>query len=100
MLDEFNEYRPYSSILQFRQEIGKYVSEEEVAGYEKYLYVPIDPTQADEATLQQLPGVSADIAAELVASVPFSDANALIAELGRFVAADQAAAAAAFVKTA
>ena len=30
MLDEFNEYRPYGSILQFRQEIGKYVDASQV----------------------------------------------------------------------
>jgi len=100
MLDEFNEYKPYSSIVQFRAEIGKYVSEEEVAGYEEYLFVPIDPTQADEETLAQLPGVSADKAAELVKSVPFADAAALIAALGAIVSADQATAAAAFIATA
>ena len=100
MLDEFNEYKPYSSIVQFREEIGKYVSEEEVAGYEDYLFVPIDPTQADEATLAQLPGVDADEAAELAKGVPYADAAALIAALGSYVSADQATAAAAFIATA
>ena len=100
MAGEFNEYRPYASVLEFRQEIGKYVSEEEVAEYEKYLFVPVDPAQADEATLQQLPGVSADDAAELVKSGPFADAAALLTALEAYVSADQAAAAAAFIKTA
>jgi len=31
MLREFLEYRPYISIQQFRQEIGKYVDEAQVA---------------------------------------------------------------------
>ncbi len=100
MLDEFNEYKPYSSIVQFREEIGKYVSEEEVAGFEDYLFVPVDPTQADEATLGQLPGITADEAAELVKGVPYADAAALIAALGSYVSADQATAAAAFIATA
>ena len=36
MTHEFEEYRPYMSIAQFRKEIGKYVDEEEVARYESY----------------------------------------------------------------
>lgn len=39
MLREFKEYRPYSSIEQFRREIGKYVSKEEVARFERYVAV-------------------------------------------------------------
>ena len=37
MAHEFEEYRPYSSIEQFRQEIGKYVDEAEVARLEQYV---------------------------------------------------------------
>jgi len=37
MAHEFEEYRPYSNIEQFRREIGKYVDEEEVARLEKYV---------------------------------------------------------------
>jgi len=37
MLREFKEYRPYTDIEQFRREIGKYVSEEEVARFERYV---------------------------------------------------------------
>jgi DNA uptake protein ComE-like DNA-binding protein len=32
MLREFLEYRPYTTMAQFRKEIGKYVDEKEVAG--------------------------------------------------------------------
>jgi DNA uptake protein ComE-like DNA-binding protein len=39
MLHEFKEYRPYTSIEQFRREIGKYVNNEEVARLEKYVSV-------------------------------------------------------------
>jgi DNA uptake protein ComE-like DNA-binding protein len=39
MLREFKEYRPYKQIEQFRREIGKYVSKEEVARFERYVTV-------------------------------------------------------------
>jgi len=39
MLREFKEYRPYTSIDQFRREIGKYVDKAEVARLEKYIVI-------------------------------------------------------------
>jgi DNA uptake protein ComE-like DNA-binding protein len=39
MAHEFEEYRPYSSIEQFRRELGKYVDEAEVARLEQYVSV-------------------------------------------------------------
>ena len=39
MLREFKEYRPYTSIEQFRREIGKYVDKKEVARLEKYIVI-------------------------------------------------------------
>lgn len=40
MLHEFKEYRPYSSIEQFRREIGKYVDKAELARLELYVAKP------------------------------------------------------------
>jgi DNA uptake protein ComE-like DNA-binding protein len=40
MASEFREYKPYKSINQFRFEIGKYVSKQQVAFYEAYVFVP------------------------------------------------------------
>ena len=37
MLREFKEYRPYTTIEQFRKEIGKYVDKKEVARLERYV---------------------------------------------------------------
>lgn len=37
MAHEFEEYRPYSNIEQFRREIGKYVDDAEVARLEQYV---------------------------------------------------------------
>jgi DNA uptake protein ComE-like DNA-binding protein len=39
MRHEFEEYRPYKSIEQFRREIGKYVDKNEVARLEQYVLV-------------------------------------------------------------
>jgi hypothetical protein len=36
---EFEEYRPYSNMAQFRREIGKYVDEREVARLERYVAI-------------------------------------------------------------
>ena len=37
LVHEFEEYRPYTSMEQFRGEIGKYVDEDEVARLETYV---------------------------------------------------------------
>ena len=39
MLREFKEYRPYTSMEQFRREIGKYVDKNEVARLEQYVMI-------------------------------------------------------------
>lgn len=39
MAHEFEEYRPYTNIEQFRREIGKYVDEAEVARLEQYVTI-------------------------------------------------------------
>jgi DNA uptake protein ComE-like DNA-binding protein len=39
MEHEFEEYRPYRAMEQFRREIGKYVDEEEVARLERYVEI-------------------------------------------------------------
>ena len=39
MQHEFEEYRPYRNIEQFRREIGKYVDQAEVARLERYVTI-------------------------------------------------------------
>jgi DNA uptake protein ComE-like DNA-binding protein len=97
MVREFFEYRPYLSIQQFRREIGKYVSQDQVAAYEQYVFVPIDPNNADADTLQQLPGVDASIASQLAAGRPYATADAFLTNLGQYLAPDQVAAARAYL---
>ena len=52
MIHEFEEYRPYASIVQFRKEMSKYVDDATIAEYERFVFVPVDANQADAATLQ------------------------------------------------
>ena len=78
MVHEFEEYRPYTSIAQFRREIGKYVDEDVVAGYEEYVFVPISLEASDAETVMQLPGVSAEEAQELVDGQPYASADAFL----------------------
>ena len=91
MVHEFEEYRPYKSILEFRKEIGKYVDQNQVAEYEKYIFVPIDETQSDAATLQQIPGLDANEAQELIAARPYASRDIFLAKLGEKVSADELA---------
>lgn len=73
--------RPYTTILQFRAEIGKSVDAATVAAYEKYVYVPINVNQSDAATLQQLPNVTPEIAAQLIAARPYGTNQNFLAKL-------------------
>jgi DNA uptake protein ComE-like DNA-binding protein len=88
---EFMEYRPYVSIQQFRKELGKYTDTTQISEWEKYVYVPISPSDSDAATLAQLPGVDDTIAAALVAGRPYASTDAFLTVLGSQVSADQAA---------
>jgi DNA uptake protein ComE-like DNA-binding protein len=99
MAHEFVEYRPYRSVQQFRREIGKYVKPEQVAEYEKYVYVPININEADAATLQQIPGIDASEAAALIAARPYADADAFNAKLGGLVSETEAAIAKSYIAT-
>ena len=94
MVREFQEYRPYASIQQFRREIGKYVDDATVAGYEQYVYVPVDVNESDAATLMQIAGVDETIAATLIAGRPFASIEAFTAALSAQVGAENTAQAA------
>ncbi len=91
MVHEFEEYRPYKSIAQFRKEIGKYVDQSQVAEYEKYIFVPIDENQSDALTLQQIPGLDAKEAQELIAARPYGSDGEFLTKLGEKVSADELA---------
>ncbi len=91
MVREYMEYRPYVSILQFRQEIGKYVGDVQVAAWEPFVFVPVQIDQADVETLKQIPGVDDTIANELIAARPYSTNDAFLAKLATYLSAEQVA---------
>ena len=99
MTREFAEYKPYISIQQFRREIGKYVDEAQVTEWEQYVYVPVDPNEADSETLQQLPGITEDIATQLTDARPYASTQAFVDQLGTLVSADDAAQASCYLAT-
>lgn len=85
MSHEFEEYRPYTSIAQFRREIGKYVDEEEVARYENYVFVPAELNTASEETFKALPGVGNKMAHEFDEYRPYDDMDQFYKEIGKYV---------------
>jgi len=89
MVREFQEYRPYVSIQQFRREIGKYVGDGQVADWEKYVYVPISINDSDSETLQQIPGLDVSEAELLMAGRPYSTVDDFIARLSEFISAEE-----------
>ena len=99
MAHEFVEYRPYRSIQQFRREISKYVKPEQIAEYEKYVYVPINFNEADAATLQQIPGIDAGDAAAIITARPYANADAFTAKLAGLVSEAEMAIAMSYIAT-
>ena len=97
MVHEFEEYRPYRSIQQFRKEMGKYVDPAKVAEYEKYIFVPIDYNQSDAPTLQQIPGLDATEAQALISGRPYASRDTFLAKLAEKVSAEELATAKAYL---
>ena len=89
MVREFQEYKPYVSIQQFRQEIGKYVDDAQVTEYEKYVYVPININESDSETLQQIPGLDANAAQALIADRPYASVEDFVSSLSQYISTDE-----------
>lgn len=89
MVREFQEYKPYISIQQFRQEIGKYVDEAQVTTYEKYVYVPITLNDSDSETLQQIPGLDPTEAESLISARPYATVDDFLSRLSTYISADE-----------
>lgn len=89
MVHEFEEYRPYVSIQQFRREIGKYVDEDQVAEYENYIYVPIHRNDSDMASLLQIPGLDEEEATELIGMRPFDSDEVFAEALTEYLSDDE-----------
>ena len=91
MAHEFEEYRPYTSMDQFRREIGKYVDDDEVARLEQYVFVPINLNTATEDTIKTIPGMSRKMVHEFEEYRPYTSMEQFRREIGKYVDEDEVA---------
>ena len=89
MAHEFEEYRPYKAIAQFRREIGKYVDDDEVARLEQYVFVPIDLNTASEEDILSIPGVGQRMLHEFMEYRPYRSMVQFRREIGKYVDDDE-----------
>ena len=82
---EFEEYRPYQAMAQFRREIGKYVDEEEVARLEQYVFVPINLNTASDEEILAIPGVGPRLLHEFKEYRPYDSIEQFRREIGKYV---------------
>lgn len=85
MAHEFEEYRPYTSVKQFKREIGKYVEKEEVERYLNYVFVPVELNTATEEDIKALPGVGNKMAHEFEEYRPYKNLVQFRKEIGKYV---------------
>jgi radical SAM superfamily enzyme with C-terminal helix-hairpin-helix motif len=85
MVHEFDEYKPYSTLEQFRREIGKYVDEAEVARYEQYVFVPMDLNTASSDAFSTIPGMSKRMVHEFEEYRPYASIEQFRREMGKYV---------------
>jgi DNA uptake protein ComE-like DNA-binding protein len=91
MVHEFDEYRPYTSMEQFRQEMGKYVDEAEVARYEQYVFSPLDLNSATREDFAGIPGTSDRMVREFLEYQPYASMEEFRREIGKYVDDDEVA---------
>jgi len=91
MAHEFEEYRPYTSLEQFRREIGKYVDEDEVARLEQYVFIPLGLNSASSSDLMTIPGMSSRMVHEFEEYRPFTSMEQFRREIGKYVDEDEVA---------
>ena len=85
MAHEFEEYRPYTSILQFKREIGKYVDQKEVARYLEYVFVPVELNTSTEDDIKVLPGIGDKMTHEFLEYRPYKNLAQFRKEIGKYV---------------
>lgn len=91
MAHEFEEYRPYSSLEQFRREIGKYVDEDEVARLEQYVFIPMNLNTASDEDFTTIPGMSRKMLHEFEEYRPYESIEQFRREIGKYVDEDEVA---------
>jgi len=85
MAHEFEEYRPYTSLEQFRREIGKYVPATEVARLEQYVFVPMNLNNATGAAFLTIPRMTQRMVHEFEEYRPYTSFEQFRREIGKYV---------------
>lgn len=85
MAHEFDEYRPYKALAQFRREIGKYVDDAEVARLEQYVFIPINLNTASDADILTIPGLGQRMLREFKEYRPYKSIEQFRREIGKYV---------------
>src|SRR5688572_28993517 len=88
---EFEEYRPYKALAQFRKEIGKYVDDREVARLEQYVFVPINLNTATDADILSIPGLGQRMLHEFKEYRPYKTMDQFRREIGKYVSKQEVA---------
>ena len=91
MAHEFEEYRPYEDMDEFRREIGKYVDDEEVERLARYVYVPVGLNTATREQIMAVPGMTDRMAHEFEEYRPYGDIDQFRREIGKDVDEDEVA---------
>ena len=84
-MHEFQEYRPYRALAQFRREIGKYVDDKELARLEQYVFVPIDLNTASDSDILSIPGLGQRMLREFKEYRPYKVMEQFRREIGKYV---------------
>lgn len=85
MAHEFDEYRPYKAIAQFRREIAKYVDDTELARLEQYVFVPINLNTASDEDILSIPGMGKRMLHEFKEYRPYKAMAQFQREIGKYV---------------
>ena len=85
MAHEFEEYRPYTSLEQFRREIGKYVPPAEVARLEQYVFVPMNLNKATAEAFMTIPRMTQRMVHEFEEYRPYTSFDQFRREIGKYV---------------
>ncbi len=91
MVHEFEEYRPYKALAQFRREIAKYVDAAELARLESYVFVPMNLNTASDADLMTIPGMGPKMLHEFKEYRPYKGIEQFRREIGKYVSAKEVA---------
>ncbi len=91
MAHEFEEYRPYTSLEQFRREMAKYVDANEVARLEQYVFVPMDLNSAAGDEFLTIPGMTPRMVHEFEEYRPYTSLEQFRREMGKYVDANEVA---------